>query len=159
MSRLSRWLSAGLLAVAPALAADITLSKTLAGPALSVRGQWATSQPLVFRGPLEGRIQQTRWFYRLNGPIPAGFQAQLCRGTVCIPLDSGRGNTGYFTDAPVSGTFRFSFRVLSGEAIRPQLRVISAGVTISYRQLSAAGQQSAPVKAGATTAVTSGQPF
>ncbi len=159
MKRLSRWLLAGLLAVAPAMAADITLSKTLAGPQLSLRGQWFTTQPLVFRGSPEGRMQQVRWFYRLNGPVPAGFEARLCRGMSCIGLDSARGSTGYFTDTPVSGTFRFSFRILSGEAIRPQLRVISAGVTVSYRQPPAAGQRSAPAKTGATTAVTSGQPF
>ena len=159
MKWLSRGLWAGLLITPSVMAADITLSKTLAGPALSLRGQWVTTQPLVFRVSPEGTVLQTRWFYRLNGPVPGGFEARLCKGKVCVSLNSGQGSTGFFTDSPVSGAYRFSFRILSGEAIRPQLRVISAGVTVSYRQLSAAGHRAAPEKNGAASGLTYDQRF
>ncbi len=119
-----------------AAAADITLSQRLTGPVIALRGQWYITAPVDFRLPPGADIISSRWFYQLTTAAPAGFQAQLCHGNDCILLNAGRGTTRWFNHTTTRNSFYLRFRIESGAVIPPALRVISAGVQITYRQSS-----------------------
>ncbi|MBS0855415.1 MULTISPECIES: flagellar protein FlhE [unclassified Tatumella] len=124
-----------LLVVAVRLpAADITLSGSLPGPAMTRRGHWVTTRPLNIVVPSAGNILRTGWYYQLTDPAPAGFQAQLCRGSDCFTLDGGKGAGDWFNSDRGTGPFYLRFRIQSSAVIPAGFRVVSTEVRVTYRQ-------------------------
>ncbi|MEZ3498933.1 flagellar protein FlhE [Pantoea sp. KPR_PJ] len=117
----------------PLHAASGAWHASASGPALSHRGSWMKSKPLVAPPGTAGAVSVINWRYQLTGPVPSGLQVRLCGVQRCATLEGGSGATRELAHLNAGETLYMLFGVAGRGALPPGLRVLSSEVMVNYQ--------------------------
>ncbi|WP_182056696.1 flagellar protein FlhE [Pantoea sp. ME81] len=129
------WMWVGLLLFSPlALAAEGSWSSQSFGGVITQGKQVFKSRPVQPAVPLPAgaMARHLAWRIAVDGPVPMGFQVQVCGGGRCVRLPGLRGEMALPHGFPAGGPLWFEYFSAVRGTIAPAVTVLSNQVTVGY---------------------------